>query len=265
MITEYRPDMACKLLSAFLFALLWTFLCPLSAGQDVTDETLDFAINDATLGGSPLEVHGNALIHEVISGRQIESAWGANVVVRNVSSKPITLLFATLTELGRHPKGGHTGGLDDGPTYIIVEDRFFSADIEPSDSVVLRDTKPGALSPVCCVESTDEVRSPEAKFTVIFVQYADGSIFGDPTAATDVFARRKASVGALSQLAESQADGEKSFGERIDRQCALLGSICPQISQVFERNGEREALMEIRRLLGISQKRAGLLRSYSAN
>ncbi|HLW84483.1 MAG TPA: hypothetical protein VKR60_04655 [Candidatus Sulfotelmatobacter sp.] len=215
---------------------------------------------------SPLEVHGRALIHEVIAGPEIEWSWGANVVVKNISNKPITLVFATLTELGRHPESGHPAGLGDGPKYIIAEDRFFKTDIQPSDSVVLRDTKPGVLGRGCCVNSVDKVRSPEAEFEVIFVQYADGSTFGNPAAATEVFARRKAIVTALQQLIESQADDGDHFNDKLSQQCASLGNpICPQINRALGRGGERAALAEARRLLDISERHAKLLATYSAN
>jgi hypothetical protein len=137
MIIEYRAT--CRLLSAFCLALTCAFLCSSSAGQDTTDNTIEVPLTDATRGVSPLEVHGKGLIHEVIEGPVIEWSWGANVVVKNISDKAITLVFATLTELGRHPESGHRGGLGDGPTYIIAEDRFFKSDIQPSDSVVLHE------------------------------------------------------------------------------------------------------------------------------
>ena len=147
-------------------------------------------------------------------------------------------MFATLTELGQHPESGHRGGLGDGPTYIITEDRFFSdTDIRPSVSVVLRNTEPGELGEGCCLNSIGNVRSPEAEFNVLFVQFADGSIYGNPSAAAEVFVKRKASIAALRQLAESQAADEKHFGEKLAQLCASLGSICPLIAQAFERNG----------------------------
>jgi len=256
MTSEYKSAARCRLLLALPVALAFVLICQPSAAQD---EIIEVPLTDATHGVSPFEVHGKALIHEVISGPELQWSWGANVVVKNVSDKSITLVFATLKESGRHPESGHPGGLDDGPTYIIVEDRFFNTDIEPATSVVLRNTKPGALARNCCINSIDNVRSPQAEFKVLFVQYADGSIFGDPTAAAEVFARRKRSMTALRQMAEPQIDDEKVFSEKLDQQCAALGSICPKISQAFERNGERGALTEMERLLGISDTHVKLL------
>jgi len=78
------------------------------------DNTFGVPVTDASLGGNPLEVHGKALLHEVVAGPKLEWSWGAKVEVKNVSEKSIVLMFATLTELGRHPESGHRGGLGDG-------------------------------------------------------------------------------------------------------------------------------------------------------
>src|ERR1700688_2170333 len=132
MIREFRKcgsAARCTLLSALSLALTCATICLPSTAQD---GIIEVPLIDATRGVSPLEVHGKAIVHEVIEGPVIKWSWGANVVVKNISDKAITLVFATLTELGRHPESGHRGGLGDGPTYIIAEDRFFKSDIQPS-------------------------------------------------------------------------------------------------------------------------------------
>jgi hypothetical protein len=260
---EYGGAAKSRLLPALSLALICAIVCAPSTAQD---EMIEVPLTDATRGGSPLEAHGRAMIHEIIAGPEIQWSWGENVVVKNISEKAITLVFATLTEIGRYPNSGHRSGLGGGPTYVIAEDRFFRTDIEPSKSVVLRDTKPGDLGRGCCVNSIDNVRSPEAEFKILFVQYADGSIFGDPAAATQVFAMRKAIMTALRRLVEAQASHGVHFGNELNQECAALGNpICAQISQALERSGERAALTEVRRLLDISEKHAKLLAPYSPN
>jgi hypothetical protein len=266
MSSEYRAAVAYRLLLAFCLALVCAIHCPTSASQETIDNTREVPLTDKTPSG-PLEVHGKALIHEIIAGPKLEWSWGESVVAKNVSDKAIMLVLATLTELGRHPESGHPPGLGNGPTYIIAEDRFFSeTDIRPSDSVVLRDTKPGTLGAGCCINSVDKVRVPEAEFKVLFVQYADGSTFGDPAAAADIFTKRKRILTALQQLSKQWAGGgEENFAAELKKQCALLGNpICPQISVALERSGD-QAAAEVRRVLGIAEKHAASLTSYSAN
>lgn len=123
----------------------------------------------------------------------------------------------------------------------------------------MRNTEPGELATGCCINSIDKVVTPEADFKVLFVQFADGSVYGDPSAATEVFARRKASTAALGQLLESRATDEKHFGEKLERLCASLGLTCPQISQALESSGERGAVAEAQRLIATAQKHAQLL------
>jgi hypothetical protein len=268
MIIEHRVAATCMLLSALCLTLTCAFLCASSAGQDSADKIIEVPLTDATPSGSPLEVHGKALIHEVIAGPKLEWSWGERVVVKNASDKAITLLFATLTELGRHPESGRPAGLGDGPRYVIAEDRFFSeTDIRPSDSVVLRNTKPRALGEGCCINSIDKVRVPQAEFKVLFLQYADGSIFGDPAAASGVFTKRQRILAALRQLTKPLAgDVEENFAAEVKVQCGSLGNpICPRISVAFERSGYQAAVTEARRLLGIAEKHVQLLTPYSAN
>jgi hypothetical protein len=241
-------------------ALACALLGPPATGQDTADNTFQVPLLDTSVGANPLEVRGRVLLREVAAGPELEWSWGAKVSVKNVSDKPIALLVATLTELGRHPGSGRRGGLGDGPTYIMVEDRFFSDDnLLPSDSVILRDTQPGKLGEGCCVNPLDKLSAPEAEFKVLSVQFADGSIYGTPSAAAEAFARRRVSIKALHQLEESQPTDEKDFGEKLDGLCPSLGTICPRIAQALKKDGKPGAFAEILRFIALADKRSQML------
>jgi len=273
MVIKPRAAAPATLLEAACLALLWALLYRPAAGQDAIENTFEVPITDSS-PSSPLKVHGKVLLHELVKGPSLRFAWDHRVEVKNISDKSIILLIASLKELGRYPESSgpphyrrDLGGLGGGGTNVRGEDRFFSdTDIRPSDSVVLLDTaERGELAEQCCVNSLDKVRAPEAQFKVLFVQFADGSIYGDPAAATEAFVWRKGALAALGRLAELESNGEKSFGEQLDRLCPPLGSICAQIAQALEKNGERAAMAEVNRLISIANKRAQLLPDVPGN
>jgi hypothetical protein len=70
-----------------------------------------------------LEKQDRALIrtHLTVAGNQVQWSWGQHVVAKNISGKPILLFTATLTQIGRHPRGKYAGP-GDGPTYELGDD-----------------------------------------------------------------------------------------------------------------------------------------------
>jgi len=87
MLSKHRAAAPGLLLEAFCLALTCVFLYLSSAGQDTIDNTFEVPITGTSPGGSPLEVHGKALLHEIVAGPKLEWSWGAKVGVRNISVK----------------------------------------------------------------------------------------------------------------------------------------------------------------------------------
>ena len=98
------------------FTLLLCALC-LSRSSAAQMEVITVPLIDKTGAASPFQVSGRLLLQEAVHGNQLEWSWGQKVAVKNVSGKPVLLFVATLTEIGRHPKGQHTAP-GDGPTYL---------------------------------------------------------------------------------------------------------------------------------------------------
>jgi hypothetical protein len=152
----------------------------LQCGASCADDHFNLPLTDKTLSGSPFQVVGQVELNETPVANQLESSWSGNVIARNVSKKAILMLVASLTLIGRHNRGS-VRGPGDGATYMFSDDRFFRTDpIQPSESVQLWDIKPVSGHVECCINPLESPVRPKAEVAVRYVQFVDGSTFGDP-------------------------------------------------------------------------------------
>ncbi len=242
----------------FIFLLCALCLCRSSAAQL---EAITVPVIDKTGAASPFQVSGRFLLQEAVHGNQLEWSWGQKVAVKNVSGKPVLLFVATLTEIGRYPKGQHAAP-GDGPTYVIEDDRFFSENlIRPGESLTLRDTEPGAPSVACCINPLAEKSDPAARYHLGFVQFADGSTFGDPAEARDALALRETILRGLRELNESYAEhGEQGFTAKLKEQ-SPSSATAPfrQILTKYRESGVQAALDEAREILATAEQHASMI------
>jgi hypothetical protein len=177
-----------RYLAAVSFALL--FFCQ---GQDAFPQlTYTVQVVDASDQGSPLKVSGRASFTEIRRPSAFQTASRFQILLKNASEKGIILLRATVTETGPH-----------GPTkdQQIKRDHFFWGEMSAGSAIRLLgdEGRPANLSRVA------PAREPKAKFRVQYVQFADGSIWGDELAAQDALATRSAIFGMLLRL---QSEGD---------------------------------------------------------
>ena len=149
--------------------------------------TYTVPVVDASDEGSPLKVSGTASFSEIRRQSAFQTASRLQILLKNASHKGIILLRATVTETGPH-----------GPTkdQQIKRDHFFWGEMSAGSAIRLLgdEGRPANLSPVA------PAREPKAKFRVQYVQFADGSIWGDELAAQDALATRSAIFGMLLRL-----------------------------------------------------------------
>src|ERR1039458_8535942 len=239
------------------------FLCTLylSAPLAAQLETVSVPLTDKTAAASPFQVSGRFLLQEAVHGNQLEWSWGQKAAIKNVSSKAVLLFIATFTEIGRYPKGQHAAP-GDGPTYVIEDDRFFGENlIRPGESVTLRDTEPGAPNVACCINPMAEKRDPIAEYCLRFVQFADGSTFGDPAEARDAFAMRETVLRGLRELVQSyNQHGEQAFLTEMKQQVSWSGtSIFAQIRTIFKEKGIDSAVERAQQILAIAESHEALI------
>jgi hypothetical protein len=248
------------------FTLLLCALC-LSRSSAAQLETVTVPLVDKTGPASPFQVNGKFLLQEAVHGNQLEWSWGQKVAVKNVTGTPILLFVTTLSEIGRYPKGQHAAP-GDGPTYVIEDDRFFSENlIQPGESVTLRDTEPGAPNVACCINPLAEKSDPIAEYYLLFVQFADGSTFGDPAEARDALAIRETILRGLRELVQSYTrHGEQAFLTEMKQQPPWSGtSIFAQIWTTYKEKGIDAAVKRAQQILAVAGSHEASIRQASSN
>jgi hypothetical protein len=242
-----------------LFALC---LPPFAALQHETT----VPVVDKAGAGSPLEVSGALTLQEAARGNELEWSWGEKVAVKNVSGKPILLFVAVITEIGRHSAGYHAAP-GDGSTYQLGEDRFFSdALIRPGESLILRDTSPGTPHVACCINPLVENGEPTGGYRLRFVQFADGSTFGDSADAEDVLTVRQTTLRDLRELVQSYAGlGPQGFAAKLMAQSAFSDTaVCKQILAKYREGGAQAALGKAKRILAAAEHNAAMITGTAA-
>jgi hypothetical protein len=248
----------------FRLAFLFCASClPLS--HALPQEVLTVPLVDKTGSDSPLEVSGRVLLRETARANELEWSWQDKVAIKNVSSKPILLFVATFTEIGRHPApAGRHSAPGNGPTYEFDNDRFFSETlVQPGEVLALRDTTPGTPNIACCINPLAEVRDPSAEYRLHFVQFADGSSFGDPAEAQDALALRQTIMKGLRELIQSYVElGASGFSAKLKEPSTFSTTgVHGQILARYQDGGVPAALGDAQRMLATAERHAAMIAS----
>jgi hypothetical protein len=262
----------------FFFAVMLCtlYLFPSAA---LPQDLFSVPIVDKSGAGTPLEVSGTLKLRESLRANELEWSWGEKVAVKNVSDKAILLFVATITEVGRRSSSnGRRAAPGSGPTYRLEDDRFFNEKlIEPGESLLLRDTNPAIPDVACCVNPLSETHDPSGEYRLYFVQFADGSVFGDPAEARDSLAIRQTILHGLHELLRSYEDGGESgfsvklkdlrsymiapsLAPKIEEQPPFFETaICRQILAKYDASGIGGALENAREILKTAEKHAAMM------
>jgi hypothetical protein len=205
----------------------------------------------------------------------LEWSWGENVAVKNVSDKAILFFVATISETGRHSiHVGRQAAPGDGPTYQLEDDRFFNEKlIEPGESLVLRDTKPGTPDVACCVDPLAGTHDPFAEYRLQFAQFTDGSVFGDSAEARQSLAIRQTILSGLRGLLQSYEQGgqsgfvarlknliDPSLAPKVEEQPPFFTTaICRQITAKYDSDGTAAAIDKTKEIFKIAEKHAAMI------
>jgi hypothetical protein len=153
--------------------------------------TYTVPVVDKSDSGSPLKISGTASFTELTVANSVKSSSSFKVDARNVGGKAIILVLAYVDEAGPHGVGTHQ---------VIRRDHFFWGNIAPGESVVLARGPLGRRPSACCVSPLGSPNEPKAEIRVQYVQFIDGSTFGDETTAKDILRTRSAILAALRRL-----------------------------------------------------------------
>jgi hypothetical protein len=224
---------------------LFLFSQAFAAQQQATTVPFD----NETAAGSPIETTGKVAVRETVAGNEVESSWEENVVARNISNKPILLLIRDLDENGPHSNGGERK---------IIEN-FFGEAIQPGDSIPLAES--GSRRVECCINPLNEGRDAKAAFRVLFVQFLDGSTFGDLAVAGDVLASRTAILEALRELVRVYSEqGEQRFRIQLEgRSVHDASEILSIIFTTGKVKGTGAAISQLRKTLAVGEEHEAMI------
>ena len=207
---------------------------------------IDVPLEDAGELGKPIEVTGKISVAETIAGNEVRSSWVENVTGKNVSRKPILLLIGILDATGPHSDGG----------YELIIDKFFSERvIQPGDTFPFPGRKTERSE--CCINPLDDSRDPKAEFRVQYVQFLDGSSFGDAAAAKNVLASRSSTLHVLQELERTYSEqGGQMFVADLEKEVAsdASGTVW-LVGRTEKEKGIDAAISQLRKMIPLAAKR----------
>ena len=153
--------------------------------------TFTVPVMDNSAPGSPLEISGTASFTELIVANSATSCSNFRIEARNVSEKGIVLLVASFDEAGPHGPGTH---------HVIQIDHFFWGDIAPETSFVLTRSRSDRRMCASSINPLMPAAELKADVSVQYVQFVDGSTFGDEATAKDILGMRPIILDALRRL-----------------------------------------------------------------
>ena len=162
--------------------------------------TYTIPVVDKSEAGSPLKISGTASFTELIVANSVKSSSSFKVDVQNVGDRAIILVLAHFEKTGPHGVGTHQ---------VIKRDHFFWGNISPGESLVLARGGPGRRTSACCVGPRGAANELKAEVRVQYVQFVDGSTFGDEAAAKETLGTRSTIFDALRRL--DNAGNSESF------------------------------------------------------
>jgi hypothetical protein len=224
----------------FFVLFCWLSLSSPSLAQQ---EPFDVPFDDAALTASPITATGKISVRETVAANEVKSSWEENVDATNRSTKSILLLIGDFDAIGPHSNGG---------TRLTME-YFFGGPISPGGTFSL--VKQSFVRDSCCMNPLRETHEPKATFRLIFVQFLDGSTFGDAAQAENALAIRDRTLQALRTLAQVAAKDKQRFQSQLERQLQLddtLG-VFASIRGTQEQKGADAAIARTYKILDFAE------------
>jgi hypothetical protein len=160
---------------------------------------------DISAAGSPVRISGTVLFQDD-PATAVRYTYLINGSVTNVTNKRIVLTIIHMSATGVGAPG-----LD----HSVAVERFFDSNTFMPGRIEGIDHSPIKFGPVASVKpvpaETGQAASPSATAELIFLQFADGSTWGDPDVGSQQLLLRRRSLMELHRL-ENVLDGKGEVG-----------------------------------------------------
>jgi hypothetical protein len=229
-------------------AILVPLCLTLSAWSQLT---YTVPVVDKSGPGSPLAISGTASFTELFTAQSVASSGNFRVKARNVSGKSIILMLAGFDAAGPHGGGSHQA---------IKIDHFFWGDIAPGESFVLARSRSRQQVSALRRDSLEPAAEPKAEVRIQYVQFEDGSTFGDETAAKAAIDLRPVILEVLRQL--DKAGNNEEFLARLKQKIQPddADRFLATFRETQKNNGTRAARAQVRRGRIVAEERVPALR-----
>jgi hypothetical protein len=187
------------------------FLSVAVFGSVRTSET---SLVDASQPGSPVVLSGAVTAHDEIATEWIRFSFRTSISATNVSQKSILLILLKIDMTSANGLGIH---------HSRSNDYFFTTDVfSPDSSQTIEET----IGPVGELQGKTEAQppGPTAIAEVVFVQFADGSTWGNSSEGKDILQERRATWDRLRFLMRvHQSKSQKDFIDDLMQTSRLPG------------------------------------------
>ncbi len=170
--------------------------------------TISVVVVDGSSTGSPVRITGSVVFNDNMLETRRRSQRNPSITATNLSDKKIIALVSELK----------AWDFRDLPTAVVGQyDKFFERDAFASgDSVILLGPPPGGNG----VIEDQLIRTPQveprAEAKVLWVQFSDGSTWGDNAAASQVILARRSEYKAMKLLVDAYNErGEDGFRDAL--------------------------------------------------
>jgi hypothetical protein len=224
----------------FFLSFCWLLFSSVSFAQQ---EPIDVPFDDAALAETPITATGKISVRETVAGNEVNASWEENVDATNRATKSILLLIGTFGAVSLHSNDGAT----------LTTEYFFGDSISPGETFSL--VKQNHVRDSCCMNPLRETHEPKATFRLLFMQFLDGSTFGDAAQAENALANRDRTLKALRTLAQVAAKDKQRFPSQLELQLRLddtLG-VFGLIHQTQEQEGPEAAIARTYKILDAAE------------
>jgi hypothetical protein len=207
-------------------------------------------IVEEAVGNSPLENTGVITLTKTIEGSTVARSYSGRWTVKNISSTPIVAF---------HEKLVVTFADGSGSSHEQIYDMFFGTkDLEPGATQDLS-YEPDITERTRYAGSDAPSQKPTSEISERWVQFADGTTFGEAAYGQDILSARKSGLQLLTALNEAYvSEGPEGFVRQLQAQ----GQASPFLYSLraFQARGRtQDAIDALKRYLAAAEARKALL------
>jgi len=222
----------------------------LSLAGACTAQVTNIPIIDGASIHSPLGNEGSVTFQRTVDGASAELTYSDNWIVRNISSKPIIAVHEVL--IVHYADGGSR-------VHRADSDMFFGAKrLEPD--AALDFSAPPSTVEHHATQSDSQPRIVSCEATEQWVQFEDGTTFGDPSYGQDTLSSRRADLQELARLNQVYAsEGPEGFLRQLQQPSTRINYRIENLRGIQRMEGTEKAVQYLQTELAVAESRKGLL------